>query len=101
MVPSSSAVYNSSVKISPSALAVRENMRDTSGITIDRETDFGALEFNAEKEIKIKVQNIGSIEQVLKDVRFLNTRSNYELRNASLPVILPTGTDLLVEVYLK
>lgn len=88
------------VSISSSQTA-RENMRDTSGIVVDRETDFGTVEVSTEKEIKIRVRNGDSNEHFLKDVRFLNARSNFELRNVSVPIILPAGEELLIEVYVK
>lgn len=76
-------------------------MKNTSQITIERESNFGQMTVGTEKELLIEVRNIDDIDHLLYDTRFLNVKSNFEVRDQSFPVIVPTVGSVVVTVFFK
>ena len=101
VIPSSnnlrSSTQNNNIPISCN----RGNMRDTAEIAVERESQFGFIEMGSEKELKIEIRNVDTIEQVLIDVRFINIKSNFEIRNNSFPIVVPIEGKVYIEVYFK
>lgn len=80
----------------------RPNLRDTPEINVDRVPNFGNMEIGTEKDIVVEVRNVGTVDdQLLSDARFVNLRSNFEIRNQTFPVLIPPLGSISINVYLK
>lgn len=77
------------------------SLKDAPQISIEREVNFGVMEIGSEKEIRIEITNVDLAHHTLLNVRFLNMRSNFEIRNENLPVIVPVNGKVFIELYLK
>ena len=82
-------------------LSAPANLKDSPQISIEREVNFGVMEIGSEKEIRIEITNVDLAQHTLHNVKFLNMRSNFNIRNENLPVIVPVSGKIYIELYLK
>lgn len=100
IVPCSS--YTRSTRnIDSTTLSGSANFQDVCGISVERDSNFGTMTIGSEKELRIEITNTYSTEHSLLNVKFLNTRSNFELRNQNLPVIVPINNKIYIDVFFK
>lgn len=74
---------------------------ENSKIIIEKTSDFGIVEIGTEKELKIEIINVDSVEHALINVRFLNIQSNFQLCDQSFPIIVAENSKIFVDVIFK
>lgn len=84
------------------SITTEVSFQDVGGISVERENQFGLMEIGSEKEIRIKIVNASITDISLLSAKFLNFRSNFEIRNQSLPVVLSAANgQFYLELYFK
>lgn len=77
------------------------NFKDSCGISVERDSNFGTVVIGNEKELRIEITNTYTTDHSLLNATFLNSRSNFEIRNQNLPVIVPINGKIYIDVIFK